>query len=120
MLERFLEDYVNRLYINSNINMQKEQQNLYKKSDYYNLLKPVIMLLNDNKDATIAELREKLLEQSRILEKAKSFILEKEMAPGLVFTYGTKNYRETIVVGNRQEVTLSDDGSFSPGKSCPD
>lgn len=114
MLDKFLNDYIDRLYYNSNINMQEEQRNLYTKSDYYNLLKPVVELLKNNKDATLSELREKLLEESRILEKAKNFIYEKEMSPGLVFTYGTNNYRETIVIGNRQEVKLSDDGKLIP------
>lgn len=87
MLDKFLESYVDKLYYNSNINMQEEQQNLFKKSDYYNLLKPVITLLKNNKDKTLSELREKLLEESELLNKAREFIYEREMSPGLVFTY---------------------------------
>lgn len=117
MLDKFLEDYINNLYRNSNINMQPEQMNLYKKSDYYNLLKPVITLLKENKDLTLEELREKLFQMSGIIEKARNFIYEKEMAPGLVFTYGTNNYRETVVIENRQEVTLSEDGKLIPSVS---
>lgn len=117
MLDKFLEEYIDKLYQNSNINMAVEQQNLYKKSDYYNLLKPVITLLRDNKDATLQELREKLLEQSTLIKKTQEFIHKREMAPGLVFSYGTKNYKETIVIGNRQEVTLTDDLRFVPSVS---
>ena len=45
MLDKFLDDYVNKMYLNSNINMSLEQRNLYKKDDYYVLLKPVVLLL---------------------------------------------------------------------------
>lgn len=114
MLDKFLEEYIDKLYINSNINMQEEQKNLYTKSDYYNLLKPVITLIKNNKDNTLNELREKLLEESELISLTKDFVLQKELVPGLVFTYGTNKFRETIVIGNRQEVALSDDNRLIP------
>lgn len=107
MLEKFLEDYVNTLYNRQNINMQREQQNLYTKEQYYALLKPVIETISTHKDYTIEELRNLLFEQSQIEQKVTDFIYNKEMVPGLVFSYGTDKYRETIVIGNRQEVTLN-------------
>lgn len=36
----------------------------------------------------------------------KDFILTRKMAPGAVINYGTKNFQETLVIGNRQEVTM--------------
>ena len=34
MLDKFLEEYVNKLYNNSNVNMSIEQRNLYSKEKY--------------------------------------------------------------------------------------
>ena len=45
MLNKFLEEYVLKLYNNSNVNMSIEQRNLYSKEKYYILLKPVIEVL---------------------------------------------------------------------------
>ena len=36
------------------------------------------------------------------------------MVPGMVFSYGTKNYKETVVIGNRQEVSLNEKGEIIP------
>jgi hypothetical protein len=110
MIEKYLEDYVNELYENQNNGVYKEQQNLYSKQDYYQLLKPVIEAVKTYKDYTVEELRTKLYELSGIEEKVRDFVYEKEMVPGMVFSYGTKNFKETIIVGNRQEVSLDKSG----------
>ena len=102
MLDKFLDDYVNKMYLNSNINMSLEQRNLYKKDDYYVLLKPVVLLLKKYPDYSLEELRNKLFEESGLREKIKKFIYEDKMTPGAVITYGTNNYRETLVIGNRE------------------
>ena len=44
----------------------------------------------------------------------KDFICRREMVPGMVFTYGTKNFQETIVIGNKQEVSLDENGKLVP------
>lgn len=36
------------------------------------------------------------------------------MVPGMVFSYGTNNYKETVVIGNRQEVTIDKNGTLVP------
>ena len=113
MLDKFLDDYVNKMYLNSNINMSLEQRNLYKKDDYYVLLKPVVLLLKKYPDYSLEELRNKLFEESGLREKIKKFIYEDKMTPGAVITYGTNNYRETLVIGNREEVV------FKNGKIIP-
>ena len=114
MLEKYLEDYVNRLYEKQNNGVSLEQQGLYTKKDYFELLKPVIELVSDYKDYSIDDLRNKLYNDSQIEEKLNDFIYKKEMVPGMVFSYGTKNYKETVVVGNRQEVSLNEQGEIVP------
>lgn len=114
MLEKYLNDYINDLYEKQNIGSCIEQQGLYSKKDYYELLKPVVELISNYKDYSIEELRSKLYENSNIEENLNDFIYKKEMVPGMVFSYGTKNYKETIVVGNRQEVSLDENGKIIP------
>lgn len=114
MLEKFLSNYVDKLYINSNKGMCSEQQGLYSKKDYYELLKPVIDMIQQHRDYSIQELRNLLYVNSDIENKVREFVLKKETVPGLVFTYGTNKFRETVIVGNRQEVKLDNNGHFTP------
>lgn len=114
MLEKYLDDYINDLYNKQNINMSIEQQGLYSKKDYYELLKPVTLLVSKYGDYSIAELREKLFENSKIEELVRDFVYHKEITPGMVFSYGTNNFRETIVVGNKSEVTVNSNGELVP------
>ncbi len=114
MTENYLDNYVELLFQNQNNGALKEQQGLFTKKDYYDLLKPVLELVSKYKDYTIEELRNKLFENSGVEENLNDFINKKEMVPGMVFSYGTKNYKETVVIGNRQEVSLNDKGEFVP------
>ena len=112
MLEKYLEQYVETLYKNSNKGAKKEQHGIYTKEEYYKLLKPVIELFK--KDLTLEEMREELYKQSNIEENVDKFIHKREMSPGMVFRVGTKNYEETIVIGNRQEVKLDENNNITP------
>lgn len=114
MLEKYLEEYVNDLYLKQNMGACVEQQGLYTKKEYYDLLKPVIELIAKYKDYSIGELRDKLYENSHLEESLNDFIYKKEMVPGMVFSYGTKNYKETVIIGNRQEVSLNEKGEIVP------
>ena len=114
MLEQYLDDYVNDLYEKQNNGACLEQQGLYTKKQYFELLKPVIELISKYKDYSIDELRCKLYENSKIEENLTDFIYKKEMVPGTVFSYGTKNYKETVIIGNRQEVSLNEKGEIVP------
>lgn len=114
MLENYLESYVNNLYEKQNTGAFMEQKGLYSKKDYYELLKPVIELIIKYKDYSIDELRHKLYEKSNIQDNLIDFIYKKEMVPGMVFSYGTKNYKETVIIGNRQEVSLDENGKIVP------
>lgn len=114
MIDKFLEDYVNEMYEKQNKGAVAAQQGLYSKEDYYKLLKPVMDVIAKNGDKTLDEMRDILYEQSGIEENIRDFVYKREMVPGLVFTYGTNNFRETVIVGNRQEVTLDNDGHIVP------
>lgn len=117
MLEKYLEEYINDLYRNQNIGACKEQQGLYKKKDYYALLKPVVELVVRYKDYDISELRNILFENSKIGENVKNFVYGKQITPGIVFSYGTNHYKETIVAGNKSEVTVDSSGNITPNKT---
>ena len=114
MLERFLEEYVEDLYQKQNKGAEKIQQGLYSKKDYYELLKPVIELVNKHKDYTLEEMRNILFVNSGIENKLEEFIYQKQMVPGMVFSYGTSNYKETVIIGNRSEVSLDKNGNLIP------
>lgn len=106
-MESYLEKFVEELYANQNNGANKNQQNVYSKAQYYEFLKTVLKVIKENKDASIEELRQQLFEQSGIVEAAKALVYEKALTPGLVFSYGSPIYRETVVIGNSQEVSLN-------------
>lgn len=106
-MDNFLDDYINDLYFKQNIGAGYDQLNLFSKKDYYLILKPVIELLKDNKDASLGELRNSLYIKSGIEEKLREYILQKNSVPGIVVSYGTPNYKETIVIGNQEELKVS-------------
>jgi len=100
-----LDSYVNTLYQNQNIGADDIQKNLYKQEDYLKLLRNVVEVLKD-KDASLDELRRKLYEKSNLESLLKDFFLKRKMAPGAVISYGTKNFQETLTIGNKQEVVM--------------
>ena len=107
------DSYINQLYENQNIGADETQKNLYKKEQYQKLLNTVLKVLNNNKDASIKELRGMLYKESGVDELIQNFFYEKRLAPGAVITYGTKNYQETLTVGNKQEVIM-ENGELKP------
>ena len=104
-----IEKYIDRLYNNQNIGLSRLQKGLYSKEEYYKLFRDVITIFN--KDIDIDEAREILYKESKIEDRIKRFIFELEAAPGTVITYGTNKYRETIVIGNKQEIDV--DGNYN-------
>lgn len=112
MLETYLENYIEILFERQNEGASLEQQGSYSRADYHNLLKPVVDLVNKHKDLTLDELRNLLFVSSGIEQKLNDFIHQKQMVPGMVLSYGTDKYRETIIVGNRQEVTVDTFGNL--------
>jgi len=114
MLEKYLENYVEELYSKQNTSMFNEQNGLYSRKDYYELLIPVIEMFKSHDSLSLDEMREQLFEASKIEEKITEFIYKREMAPGMVFSYGTKNYKETVIIGNKQEISLDTNGNYVP------
>ena len=113
-MDKFLENYITALFERENTVEDITQQNLFSKKDYYELLKPVADIITSNKDKTIEELRELLYVNSGMEELLREFVEKREMVPGLVFSYGTNNFKETLIIGNRQEVTLDNNGNLVP------
>ena len=105
MLDKYLDDYINYLYFNQNVGLDNYLQNLYTKADYYRLLKPVVELYKKD-SLTLDEIYNKLYDMANIEEIIKKFIYINKTAPGFVINYGTDNYNERIVVGDKQEVML--------------
>ena len=101
-----IDEIVEDLYQKQNIVYCQEQKSLYTRKEYYELVKPVIELIACYKDYTIDEFRNLLFEKSKIEDKVRYAVNEQEMVPGMVFSYGTKNYRETVVIGNSQEINF--------------
>lgn len=114
MINDYFDNYIEDLYLKQNDGACIEQQGLYTRNDYYDLLKPVIELMAKHSDYPIEELREELYKQSGLEESLIDFIYKKEEIPGMVFSYGTSNHKETVIIGNRQEVTLDDNGKIVP------
>ena len=113
-MDNFLDNYVNSLYARENMVADQTQQNLFSKKEYYELLKPVMDIISKNKDMDLDELRNLIYVNSGFENSLREFVEKKEMVPGLVFSYGTNNYKETLVIGNRQEVTLDNNGNIVP------
>ena len=111
-LNSFLEDYVNSLYYNQNVGAGESQRNLYSRADYYEFLRPVLEVIKENKDATPEELKEILFQRSGLKEAVETLVYKKSLTPGLVLSYGTPDYKETIVAGKRQEVTMDNNGDI--------
>lgn len=105
MLEKSLNEFIDKLYINQNIGAGELQKDLFSKKEFYETLSPVINVLK-NRNITINEARKELFNMSNIESAIHDFICNRGMAPGLVLTYGTMNYKETIVIGNMQEVKV--------------
>lgn len=109
-MNEYLEKYIEMLLYKQNLNVYAK--NLYTKEQYYKMLKPVVDLLSLKPDLSLNEYRDILFEQAKIREKLINFIYEKRSSAGLVLSYGTNNYLETLVAGNRQEVEMNTNGEF--------
>ena len=102
-----IEKYIDELYNAQNIGADSTQKNLCPKEFYENLVFNVLNTIKNNKDASITELRTLLYKQSNIENSLRNFFYKKQMAPGAVITYGTENYQENIILGNKKETIES-------------
>ena len=73
-MNQYIEEYIRNFVIRQNDGALPEQQNLFKEKDYYELLKPVLELINSHPDYSFEEYRNSLYELSGIEAKVKDFI----------------------------------------------
>lgn len=102
-----IEKYIDELYNAQNIGADSTQKNLCPKEFYENLVFNVLNTIKNNKDASITELRTLLYKQSNIENSLRNFFYKRQMAPGAVITYGTENYQENLILGNKKETIES-------------
>ena len=107
-----VEQYINNWIKRQNTGCGEDQKDSFSKNYYCRLLHIVATTIKENKDKSLDELREILYQKSDLEESIKHFIKERRMAPGLVVSYGTKNYKETLVIGNKQEVEMNQNGEI--------
>ena len=101
-------DIIDNLIDANNCTEDNSQKNLFNKEDYETLLNDVLDVLKANKDLSLEELREKLYEKSNLEEIIRDFFINVKKAPGAVISFGTNNYQEKIIVGNRQEIDFNE------------
>ena len=106
------DDIINGFLKRQNDTTDVLQRNKFSKEEYEKLLYSVLSVLNENKDASLEEIREKLYEQSGLEEILRDFYLTKLKAPGAVISFGTDKHQDKFVIGNKQEVDTID-GRFS-------
>lgn len=95
---------VEELLNNCNDTPLSSQKNLVSSDYYKKLCDEVLCILNNNKDASLNEIREILYKDSNLDSILRRFFIEQKKAPGAVIGYGTSLYQENIVIGNSQEV----------------
>ena len=101
-----IEKYVENLYKNQNIDCCEDLKKEDFHKEYYNLIKEVLLILKDNKEKNINEIRNILYEKSNVHDSIKDFFINRKMAPGAVISYGTEYFQEIITIGNKEEVRL--------------
>lgn len=106
------ENIINNLLKNQNDTPNSFQKNLFGIEKYRILLNSVLEILNNNKDADIEELRQKLFDNSGLDKKLIDFFIINKKAPGAVIGFGTDKHQEKIVLGNMQEVIENQNGDI--------
>ena len=102
-LEKTMDIYAEKLLKNHNLAKEEQQRNLLTKEDYLEILKPALKVIEKNKDTSIDEIREELYKCSGVEEIVENSVYKKQMVPGAVITYGTKNYQEMLTLGTKSE-----------------
>ncbi len=111
-LEKIMDSYADKLLVNHNLAKEEQQKNLLTKEDYIEILKPALRIIEKNKDSSLEEIREELYKYSGVEETITSSIYGKQMAPGAVITYGTKNYQEMLTLGKKTDMQNEDTETF--------
>lgn len=94
------EKFIQELMINQNNVSSPEQKDLFSKEDYDKILSPVCDIIKNNPDISMDELRQKVYDLSGLEESIRDFIYDRKLSDSMSISYGTKNYVETLSVGN--------------------
>ena len=106
-------NFIDFLYNNQNNTNISAFKNFYSKNDYYKFLYDVIFLLQKYPNEDIIFYKEKLFNESKIIDYLNEFINEMQMAPSMILKYGTKYINDTIIINASNEDTLFDLASTS-------
>lgn len=98
--------YLDTLFKNQNDTNIPCLQDIYTKSDYEKLLKPVMDVIRENPYASLTTLRLKLFLQSGLKEIIDNFVKDTQITPGIILDFGTFKNRDTVICGNRQEYVM--------------
>lgn len=90
-------------------------QNIYSYKDYDILLRPVLDIIRENKNQSLTSIRLKLFLRSGLKEIIDIFVNETKITPGVLLDFGTYKTRDTILCGNRSEVSY-DSGYLTSNK----
>lgn len=110
------DEIINNFLKNQNNTPLESQRNVFSKEEYERLLDEVTLILKQNKDKSIDELRDILYKKSGLERKIRNFFYDKKKAPGAVIGFGTDNYEERLVIGNQEEIATDNMGNpiYSP------
>lgn len=107
-----LESFITELICHQNRQASRENINIWDRRQYQELFFPVKKILLENPQDNINRVRKRLFKFSGLQRSIKD-IVGRGMVPGIVMTYGTKMYQETIACGNQQEFVLTPNGELA-------
>lgn len=81
-------------------------------SRYQELIQMVLSMVEENPEADVQIIRDSLFRQHGIQKLAEQLVYRDEKCSGFVFAYGSEQYHEVLVCGDRQQVSTSDGVAF--------
>ncbi len=105
-LNKILFECIDDLFTNQNNTNILEHKYLFCKKEYYELLKTVVEIIQENKYISITDIRHQLYEKSGLKEAMHEIVYKRSLTPGLVINFGTEQIRDIVLCGNKEEVKL--------------
>lgn len=102
-LNTYLDSFIKLMLCNENFKASQDTRNIIKYDDYFAILKPANDLLTQHPDIEIEKYCDLLLKNSKLIKYVKELILTDYLASGMIVSYGTAYYSQTIIIGNQQE-----------------
>lgn len=99
-----LQNYINELLEKQNTTTEPLLKNTFSAKEYFNLLFPVLTIINNNSNNDLNKIYSLLFANSNLEEMVKHFIYQTQITPGIILEYKTPKRRETIICGNSQEI----------------